>query len=153
VLLRLRGRDEHDGAGTVNRERSNGEENDRQDILDLEKLAALKAILPIKSVCELLQLFIVDTDNHVGFIVDRSAAGDLDGVARNAHVIIGTAGNIGAVQVSALAQQLVGACQANDGREVSALVERLVAANRTAIGAVRDWIENTAGADKRAAAS
>ena len=127
-----------------------GEHNDRQDILDLGKFAMLETTLPIKSVCELLRLFIVDTDNHVGFIRNRSAAGDLDGVARNAHVIIGTAANIGAVRVSALAQQLVSACQTNDGREVSALVERLVAANRTAIGAVRGWIENTAGADERA---
>jgi HPt (histidine-containing phosphotransfer) domain-containing protein len=152
VLLRLHNRDEHDWAGAVNRVRAIGEENDGQDILDLEKLAALEAILPIKSVCELLRLFIADTDNHVGFIRDRSDAGDLDGVARNAHVIVGTAGNIGAVQVSALAQQLFSACQANDGREVSALVERLVAANTTAIGAVRDWIENTAGADESAEA-
>jgi HPt (histidine-containing phosphotransfer) domain-containing protein len=152
VLLCLRNRDEHDWAGAVNRVRVIGEENDGQDILDLEKLAALEAILPIKSVCELLRLFIANTDNHVGFIRDRSDAGDLDGVARNAHVIVGTAGNIGAVQVSALARQLVGACQANVGREVSALVERLAAANRTAIGAVRGWIENAEGAGERAAA-
>jgi len=129
-----------------------GEQSDGQDILDLEKFAALEATLPVQSVCELLRLFIVDTDNHVGFIRDRSAVGDFEGVARNAHVIISTAGNIGAVQVSALAQQLVSACQANEGREVSALVERLVAANTTAIGAVRDWIENTAGPDARAEA-
>src|SRR5437660_4074040 len=87
--------------------RAISEKNDRQDILDLGKFAMLEATLSIKSVCELLRLFIVDTDNHVGFIRNRSAAGDLDGVARNAHVIIGTAGNIGAVRVSALAQQLV----------------------------------------------
>jgi HPt (histidine-containing phosphotransfer) domain-containing protein len=132
--------------------RASAKQNDGQDILDLEKFAALEATLPIPAVCELLRLFIIDTDSHVGYIRDRSAAGDLEGVARNAHVIISTAGNIGAVQVSALAQQLVSACQANNGREVSALVERLVAANTTAIGAVRGWIENIAGADERAEA-
>jgi two-component system sensor histidine kinase/response regulator len=152
VLLRLRNRHAHDWTGAVNRVGAINEENGGQDILDFEKLAALEAILPIKSICELLRLFITDTDNHVGFIRDRSAAGDLDGVARNAHVIVGTAGNIGAVQVSALAHQLFSACQANDGREVSALVERLVAANTTAISAVRGWIENIAGTDGHAAA-
>jgi len=111
-------------------------------ILDLEKLATLEAALPTKSVLDLLRLFIIDTENHIGYIHERRVAGDIDGVARNAHVIISTAGNIGAAQVSALAQQLVRACHVNDCGEVAGLVEQLIAANAAASSAIQSWLKD-----------
>lgn len=113
-------------------------------VFDYEKLATLEAALPIKSVRDLLRLFLIDMDNHIGFIRERVAADDLDGIARNAHVIIGTAGNIGAAQVSALARQLVSACHANERSEIGGYVEQLVMANQKATGAIQSWLENPA---------
>jgi signal transduction histidine kinase/NO-binding membrane sensor protein with MHYT domain/DNA-binding response OmpR family regulator/HPt (histidine-containing phosphotransfer) domain-containing protein len=110
-------------------------------VLDLEKLATLEAALPMKSVCELLRLFTIDTDNHVAYICERSAAGDLNGIARSAHVILSTAGNIGALQVCTLAQQLVQACHAGDDH-VANLVEQLVIANSSVANAVQHWLEH-----------
>ena len=113
-------------------------------VFDLEKLATLEAALPIKSVCDLLRLFLIDTDNHVGYIRERIAADDVDGVGRNAHVIVGTAGNLGAAKLSALAQELVGACHADKRGEIASIIEKLVTANREASSAVQSWLEKAA---------
>jgi signal transduction histidine kinase/NO-binding membrane sensor protein with MHYT domain/DNA-binding response OmpR family regulator/HPt (histidine-containing phosphotransfer) domain-containing protein len=111
-------------------------------ILDLERLATLEAALPIKSVRDLLRLFVIDTDNHIRYICERNAGGDLDGIARNAHVIVGTAGNIGATRVSELARRLMIACQVDNSGEAAKLIEQLVVANYEASSAVQRWLEN-----------
>jgi signal transduction histidine kinase/CheY-like chemotaxis protein len=129
-----------------------GPKNSGQDepgILDLEKLATLEAALPIASVCGLLRLFVIDTDNHVGLIRDNSAGGDLTGVAGSAHVIVSTAGNIGAMRMSSLAQALNQACHAKDGLLVANLVEQLVAANAATSKAVQNWLMDAAPDDQR----
>ena len=113
-------------------------------VFDLQKLSTLQAALPIESVCDLLRLFLIDTDNHIGYIRERIAADDLDGIARNAHVVIGTAGNIGAARVSGLAQKLVKACHATNRAEIAGLMKQLTIANSEASQAVQDWLANAA---------
>jgi HPt (histidine-containing phosphotransfer) domain-containing protein len=119
-------------------------------ILDLEKLAALRAVLPMDSVCGLLDLFVADTANYVGRTLECAASDDLDGVARNTHVIISTAGNMGAAQLSALARQLTEACHARDSRAVAGLAKQLESANRATSHAVQLWLaEAVPGEDAR----
>ena len=110
--------------------------------LDLEKLTSLEAALPIESVCDLLRLFLLDTDNHIGFIREDCARNDFAGMGRSAHVIISTAGNIGAMQVSALAHQLDRLCRNDHNADIAGLVEQLVTAQAAASQAIHAWIAN-----------
>jgi CheY-like chemotaxis protein len=121
-----------------------GRDEDEAIILDLEKLASLRAVLPMESVCGLLDLFITDTANYVGRTLECAASDDLDGVARNTHVIISTAGNMGATQLSALARQMTQACHARDTRAVAGLAKQLESANRATTHAVRLWLADAA---------
>jgi signal transduction histidine kinase/NO-binding membrane sensor protein with MHYT domain/CheY-like chemotaxis protein len=106
------------------------------ECLDSEKLEALKSVLPAKSVCELLRLFILDTDMQIAFIQENFAAIDLSAIARNAHNIVSTAGNLGAVKVSVLARELTDACRAGDDSRLGTQVERLISAYRQASRAI-----------------
>jgi signal transduction histidine kinase/NO-binding membrane sensor protein with MHYT domain/DNA-binding response OmpR family regulator/HPt (histidine-containing phosphotransfer) domain-containing protein len=100
--------------------------------LDSEKLEALKSVLPAKSVCELIRLFILDTDRQIAAIQESSAAADLSAIAHSAHNIVSTAGNMGAIQVSALARELTDACRAGDGAGLKTRIAHLVAAYENA---------------------
>jgi signal transduction histidine kinase/DNA-binding response OmpR family regulator len=135
-------------AGSRNAEAKNSGQ-DEPDILDLEKLATLEAALLIASVCDLLRLFVIDTGSHVGLIRDCSARGDLAGIAGSAHVIVSTAGNIGAMRMSSLAQALNQACHDKDGPRIASLVEQLAAANTAASEAVPNWLKGAAPDDQR----
>jgi CheY-like chemotaxis protein len=108
--------------------------------LDTEKLEALKSALPAKSVCELLRLFILDTDRQIVSIQEGSAASDLATIARSAHNIVSTAGNLGAVQVSALARELTDACRGGDYTGLENRVTRLVTAYEDASQGIADQL-------------
>ncbi|MBI3677554.1 MAG: response regulator [Proteobacteria bacterium] len=112
--------------------------------LDREKLATLQDALPVAAVRDLLRLYLLDTDSHIARIREQNANGDLNGIARNAHEIISTAGNIGAMQVCALAQKLNKACHDDDAETVNRLVEELMAASVATSDAVHAWLEDTA---------
>jgi HPt (histidine-containing phosphotransfer) domain-containing protein len=83
----------------------------------------------------------LDADNHLALIRKQSANADLGGVARNAHVMIGTAGNMGAARVCALAEALNAACLAQDEKTVNRLVDELTAANVATSDAIRAWLD------------
>lgn len=106
--------------------------------LDREKLDALQSALPARSVRELLHLFIADTDRQMAAIEQASAAKDLSAMGRNAHNIVSTAGNMGAVLVSSLARDLTNACRANDATAAAGHVQGLVIAYAAASQAIGD---------------
>jgi len=111
-------------------------------ILDVEKLATVRAALPAKALHEFLILYMLDSEGHLACIKDFSERQDLEGMAREAHLMISTAGNVGAMQVSALATSLETACKNND-QGVGPLVTQLNAACTKADNAIRDWLNAT----------
>lgn len=119
------------------------QELDNLAALDLEKLRSLEGVLPLESIRDLLRLYLLDTDSHVARIREQSSDGDLDGIARNAHVIVSTAGNIGASQVYALARRLNTACRSDDSEAVKLLVDELVVANLATSDAIRNWLDGS----------
>jgi signal transduction histidine kinase/DNA-binding response OmpR family regulator/HPt (histidine-containing phosphotransfer) domain-containing protein len=112
-------------------------------LLDLEKLTTLCEALPVSGVRDLLLLYLLDADKYITCIREQSANGDFGGIGRSAHVIVGTAGNMGASQVCAIAQALDAACRAGDEAPVTELVGGLIAANVETADAIRSWIENS----------
>ncbi|MDR5729981.1 MAG: response regulator [Terriglobia bacterium] len=109
-------------------------------IFDLDKLKSLEAILPAPNVRDLLCLFLTDTEIWISRIRKQSSAGDLNELARSAHVIVGTAGNLGAMKMSDLAHRLEAACRAGDGVVGAAFVEQLLVANEQTCVAVGEAI-------------
>ena len=83
-------------------------------MLDLDTIGALEAVLPQAKLHALLLLFVKDAEEILASI-DRSIAGDdLGSLSRDAHALVGSAGNMGALQVSKLARNLEHACRAPD---------------------------------------
>jgi signal transduction histidine kinase/DNA-binding response OmpR family regulator len=115
-------------------------------LLDLDRLAALRDALRPGAVRDLLLLYMLDADNHLAGVRQQRAGDDLAGIARNAHVIISTAGNVGAARVCVLAQALNAACHAEDSESVGRLVNELMAANVETAEAIRSWLEEASSA-------
>ncbi len=111
-------------------------------LLDLEKLASLTSSLPMSDVRDLLRLFMLDTDKHIADMREQNAGGNLDGVGRNAHVIVSTAGNMGASRLYALARALDSACRAGDDVSMKELVGEMAAVNVRTADAIREWMES-----------
>jgi signal transduction histidine kinase/CheY-like chemotaxis protein/HPt (histidine-containing phosphotransfer) domain-containing protein len=116
----------------------------RVDLLDPEKLLELQGALSADTVRDLLRLYLLDTDSHIARMRQNNSDGDLDGIARNAHVIIATAGNIGAKRVCELARALTQACHHDERDTVRALVDELVVTSVATSDAIRSWLEGAA---------
>jgi len=83
--------------------------------LDHNKLGELLRYLPLSSVTDLINLFVAESGGHMMRIKSYLAADDHAALAREAHILVGTAGNIGAMAVSATARALETACRDNKG--------------------------------------
>jgi CheY-like chemotaxis protein len=120
-------------------------------VLDLEKLSSLQGVMPLSAVRDMLRLYLLDTDTQLASIRAQHALGDFDGLARNVHIIVSTAGNIGASQVCGLAQQLYSGCQSHDREMIKRLVELLGTANVTTSDAIRNWLYTSGSARESSA--
>ena len=83
---------------------------------------------------EILAMFVADGRAHVKAIAE-ARDGDFAAVLRAAHVLIATAGNIGATRMSLLARDLESAAKAGDGALIATLAPRLADAAEAAIAA------------------
>ena len=106
-------------------------------LLDLEKLNDLEQLLSLEQLRTFVSLYLVDLEAHIALIVEARAKQDFDAVSHEAHVIISTAGNLGAMQTSAAARNLELACKRKD-RELSLrLIDDLIEACRLSSAALR----------------
>ncbi len=108
-------------------------------LLDTEKLESLTAILPLAKVQDLLRLYLVDAERYMAAIA-TCAPTDLVGIGRNAHVLVGTAGNIGAMRMSVIARRLEHACRAQESETAASLIEALRALEIETASTMRLWI-------------
>jgi HPt (histidine-containing phosphotransfer) domain-containing protein len=69
------------------------------------------------------------------------AASDLQSIAREAHILVSTAGNIGAMTLSATARQVELACKARDLDNFGGLVAELDRDISAANAAFSAWVE------------
>lgn len=118
-------------------------------VLDLEKLQSLDGVLPFAEVNAFVEMCLTDADARLAAIA--GAAMDLTGVAHSAHVLVSTAGNVGAMAVSVSARRLEEACRNSDRAAVAGRIEELQTVGRAACDALRAWLAaRTAPAAERA---
>ncbi len=71
-----------------------------------DPLAALAARLPRRQFNDLIGIYIADAEKRRLHIARAAAQGDLAALAREAHDLAGTSGNVGAGEILALARRL-----------------------------------------------
>jgi HPt (histidine-containing phosphotransfer) domain-containing protein len=114
--------------------------SDSANVLDLEKLQTLDDVLPGEETNAFVELYLTDADSQLAAIADAAKRADWNVIARSAHVLVSTAGNVGAAAVSLGARRLMEACRANDAAAIDAAVGELQAASRAASQALRAWL-------------
>ncbi len=121
--------------------------------VDIHKLEELAQYLPIRGIVDLVTLFIAEASNHAMRIKNYLAADDLQNIGREAHILVSTAGNIGAMTLSATARRVELACRARSLDNFGGLVAELDRDISAAIAAFTVWVEaqkpGTSDAQKR----
>jgi CheY-like chemotaxis protein/HPt (histidine-containing phosphotransfer) domain-containing protein len=120
-------------------------------ILDREKLTGLQTVLSAPAAHEFAVLYLADADFRVAHIEGLAQCNDLAGISQEAHVLVGTAGNVGAMRVSALAGELENACRNNDHRSARALAGRIKVAHIATSSAFHGWLDGTGAKDTASA--
>jgi len=109
--------------------------------IDTDKLATLESMMSPEDVREFLQLYLSQADQRVSRIQSLSAGGELVATAREAHTLVGTAGNVGARRVSELARSIEEACKAGDAERAGRFVNQLgEVASATSLG-LKSWLD------------
>ncbi|HEY0281931.1 MAG TPA: response regulator [Rhizomicrobium sp.] len=111
-----------------------------EGVLDQEKLQTLDAVLSFAEATAFVEMFLADADSHMAAIADAAQRADYAAIARSAHVLVSTAGNVGATAVSLGARHLTDACRKDDRISAEAAMTELEAAYRVASGALRVWV-------------
>ena len=114
--------------------------------LDVASLENLLSVLSMSDLRELLDLYLSDTEERIATIREANGRADLEGMMAAAHVIVGTAGEIGARRESAAARLLEKACRAGDLDAAHRLMDTLFSAHDAASRAVRGWLAANAEA-------
>ena len=114
--------------GARRAEKNSADEVWRLAVLDPAQLDAIAAVLSPQQVRELQALYLAETQGYIAEINGLSTSGDLAAMARAAHVLVGTAGNVGALQTGAYAKQLEESCRRSERDKVPSLVQALNAA-------------------------
>jgi signal transduction histidine kinase/CheY-like chemotaxis protein/HPt (histidine-containing phosphotransfer) domain-containing protein len=119
--------------------------------LDMDKLEGLRNVLPDKELVAFIELYLHDTLTHLESIAETVAKGELEAAGRSAHVLVSTAGNVGAMFVSAAARRLSNACRSQDRAMAGTAAKELRAQADEADAALRDWIEKDKNTNKESA--
>jgi signal transduction histidine kinase/DNA-binding NarL/FixJ family response regulator/HPt (histidine-containing phosphotransfer) domain-containing protein len=109
-------------------------------VLDHEKLASWEALLPAEDFTNFISLYLNGVESHLGDIQASSESGDFKDIARQAHMLMGVTGNLGAMQTSAVARMVERTCATRDKEKLKPLVEQLRQSNAESSGAVRAWL-------------
>lgn len=91
---------------------------------------------------EFVDVFLVNTAERINQIRRLLDCHDLGGTGREAHTLLGTAGNFGALRLSRLAEELRAACDAENARLARDVAEGLTEAWDATSGAMRAWLND-----------
>jgi signal transduction histidine kinase/CheY-like chemotaxis protein/HPt (histidine-containing phosphotransfer) domain-containing protein len=117
---------------------------EKPPVLDLEKLGELEAALPLATLRNFVALYLADAGLNLTRIAQCRAKGDFDGVGREAHTLVSTAGNLGAMDTSAAARRLETACREKRHEESYRLIGELSESCEASCAALRAWSDNRA---------
>jgi signal transduction histidine kinase/CheY-like chemotaxis protein/HPt (histidine-containing phosphotransfer) domain-containing protein len=109
-------------------------------VLDLAVMSELEASLPLQNLRDVIALYLADADLYLERIARARAKDDMQAVAREAHNLVSTSGNLGALKVSKMARTLEAACRRGD-RRVYPLISDLSEACVASCDALRGWLD------------
>ena len=99
----------------------------------------LGAALPWENLSGLISLFLVDAENQLAEIARLQDTGDIAGIGRQAHMLVSAAGNMGALETSALAREVEHLCRSGNRDGLDASIADLREACGRASAAIRAW--------------
>ncbi len=109
--------------------------------IDRDCLGKLQSLFPAPDIHEFLNSYLTSIEERMGNIARHAAAGELGALAREAHTIVGVAGNVGATRVSELAAAIERACSAGDGAAATGLAQDVREASNIASAELRTWLD------------
>lgn len=115
-------------------------------VLDMAQLQLFESVFSAAKIRSLASLYIVDVEARLTLMGECRAAGDFDGIGRQAHMIVSTAGNLGAKRASALARVLEETCAKREASLCDPLISELRKACRESSQALRTWLSEERGA-------
>jgi CheY-like chemotaxis protein len=113
---------------------------DDEAVLALTQLEELDAALPSGALREFISLYLVDAELHLEQIAKSARDRDLARISVEAHILVSTAGNLGAMQASAAARRLEQASRSGDFQQADQLTRALSGACARADAALRAWL-------------
>ncbi len=113
-------------------------------VLDLEKLGELETALPLATLRNFISLYLADAGLLLAGIAQCRGRSDFDGVARAAHTLVSTAGNLGAMHTSAAARRLETACRSGRHDQSYTLISELSESCEASSAALRAWSNDRA---------
>jgi CheY-like chemotaxis protein len=109
--------------------------------LDLNRLEMLKAQLKPQALREILETYLGGIDERNALIGQYAARRDPGALKREAHMLIGAAGNIGLNRVMEVAAALEEACSAEFSKAAARLAGELQKSLAQSALALRSWLE------------
>ena len=120
-------------------------------VLDTANLAELGSVLKPSNLAGLVTLYLHDTENQMLEIARYAKMGDLAGIARQAHMLVSSSGNLGAMQTSALARDLENFCRSGNSDGLTALLDELRQSVAQSSAALAAWCDAHTAADQASA--
>jgi signal transduction histidine kinase/CheY-like chemotaxis protein/HPt (histidine-containing phosphotransfer) domain-containing protein len=115
-------------------------------VLNTANLEELRAALPAENLASLITLYLHDAEGNLLEIAAHEQAGDLAGVARHAHMLVSSAGNLGAMQTSALAREVEHFCKAGNPERLAPMLGELRQSCAQSSAALKAWRDASLGA-------
>jgi len=115
--------------------------SDELPVLDLEQLGTLGSVFSPAKLRTLAALYMLDVEARLVLMDEHRAMGDFEGVSRQAHMIVSTAGNLGAKQTSALAHLLEASCISGEDAGSDRLIAEVRASCSQSSAALKRWLD------------
>ena len=122
-------------------------------VFDLARLEAMAGFLQPAQLREFADLYLEHSISSADRIAALAAQGDYDAMAREAHVLVGAAGNAGALETYLLAQALAAADRVGDEATCRRLAPLLPPAAARAAVWLRNWLTEPHGSVTELAAT
>jgi signal transduction histidine kinase/DNA-binding response OmpR family regulator len=120
-------------------------------VLDTRNLDEMESALPHDTLISLITLFLHDAQGQLREMNACENAGDLAGIARQAHMLVSSAGSMGAMHTSALAREVENFCRAGKPEGLGPLLEELRHACAESDAALNAWRDSRVQATQASA--
>lgn len=118
-----------------------GNQHEERPLLDIEKLNALQDVLSAPKLVGLVALYLAELEQHLARISQLDMRNGLAGIAAEAHAVVSTSGNFGAMRCSAAARRLEEACRGGDRDLAVPLLAEFRRSCAESSAALRAWLE------------